>query len=142
MSVVSRYIALVVFSTLVSACTSSSPEFFGVSDSTTGSTIPGQTTQTALEDTTELSDKEAIKKAVLSADKSDQSLALAWANQKTGNSGTITAIEEAISNEGKRCYRFLTTLETYTGISLYDAETCEMTAGEWVMSFFQSKNAA
>lgn len=104
--------------------------------STTGSVASSQ----------EVSDQQAIKGALLAAAKNDvqtdESLALAWSNKETGNSGTITAIEKQISGEGATCYRFLTTLETYTGISLYDAQTCELATGQWVMSFFRSKQAA
>ena len=110
---------------------------------TVGSTEVKSPTVTAFQQplsTETLSDQIAIIKAVVAAGLSSNGFRTAWANEETGNSGTITAIEEAVK-EGRRCYRFLTTLESFTGISLYDAETCEMTAGQWVMSFFKSKQA-
>jgi len=94
----------------------------------------------------EASDKQAIKTALLAnaseAQGPNSTLALAWANDETGNSGTITAIEKQINPQGTTCYSFITTLENLTGISLYDAETCELAKGQWVMSLFRSKQAA
>jgi hypothetical protein len=90
-------------------------------------------------------DREAITSAletIESGNGPDQSLALAWSSVETGNSGTITAIEKATTAEGRKCYRFLSTLESFTGISLYDGEACELTAGQLVLSFFKSKNPA
>ncbi|MEN0086831.1 MAG: RT0821/Lpp0805 family surface protein [Pseudomonadota bacterium] len=90
-----------------------------------------------------LSDSAVIASAIGGAKRDTKggphTMMLSWANEETGNSGTITAIEQAISADGGRCYSFLTTLESYTGISLYDGKACELTAGQWVLSWFKPK---
>ncbi|MEM1366159.1 MAG: RT0821/Lpp0805 family surface protein [Pseudomonadota bacterium] len=73
-------------------------------------------------------------------DNGESPMVLSWANEQTGNSGTITAIEQAITDGDKRCFSFLSTLENYTGISLYDGKACELSAGQWVLSWFRPKS--
>lgn len=82
-------------------------------------------------------DAEKIKVAVVGADKpSDESHLLAWNNPETGNSGTITAIDQFIGTSGQSCKKFRTTVDSFMGIALYNGETCELKKGFWVLSWF------
>jgi surface antigen len=64
------------------------------------------------------------------------SLALAWSNPDTGNRGTIMAIDRFADNNGQNCKRFRTTVDNYTGISVYDGEACQTDQGAWILSRF------
>jgi len=59
---------------------------------------------------------------------------LAWNNPATGNSGAITAIEKIVGADGRSCKSFETTVDTFSGISVYDGKTCELELGKWTMS--------
>ena len=88
-------------------------------------------------------DAEAIKLIVAEAQKQPEpSNLLAWNNPETGNSGTITAIDDYIGTHGQSCKKFRTTVDSFMGISLYNGETCELKKGFWVLSWFiRDKNA-
>lgn len=80
-------------------------------------------------------DAETIRRTVAGAEfASGESHLLAWSNPDTGSSGTITAIENTISGDGRPCRKFSTTLDSFMGISLYDGETCELREGLWILS--------
>ncbi len=82
-------------------------------------------------------DAEAIKLTVADADmETSQSNLLAWSNPETGSSGTITAIDQFVGNEGQSCKKFRTTVDSFMGIALYEGETCELKKGFWVFSWF------
>ena len=82
-------------------------------------------------------DAEAIKLAVADAQgAAPESNLLAWSNPETGNSGTITAIDNYIGTHGQSCKKFRTTVDSFMGISLYNGETCELKKGFWVLSWF------
>ncbi|MEO0635755.1 MAG: RT0821/Lpp0805 family surface protein [Pseudomonadota bacterium] len=104
------------------------------------------TTASIADEQTATSDKAVIASTIGGAKTQGKTsgdlMVLSWANEETGNSGTITAIEQAVTDDGERCFSFLTTLENYTGISLYDGKACEMSAGQWVLSLFKPKSAA
>jgi surface antigen len=61
---------------------------------------------------------------------------LAWSNPDTGNHGTIMAINKFVGNEGQSCKKFQTTVDSFTGISIYNGEACELRHGTWVLSRF------
>lgn len=82
-------------------------------------------------------DAETIKLAVADAQEATpESNLLAWSNPETGNSGTITAIDNYIGTDGQSCKKFRTTVDSFMGISLYNGETCELKKGFWVLSWF------
>ena len=80
-------------------------------------------------------DTAAIKLTVADAGEEGSNL-LAWNNPETGNSGTITAIDQYIGTDGQSCKKFRTTVDSFMGISLYEGETCELKKGFWVLSWF------
>lgn len=86
-------------------------------------------------------DAERIKNAVLqigpNGENTDGSSSLmAWSNPETGNTGTITAIDNYIGIHGQSCKKFRTTVDSFMGIALYNGETCELRKGFWVLSWF------
>ena len=85
-------------------------------------------------------DAELIKSVVAGTDDLEQSNALAWSNPDTGNRGTIVAINRFVGDEGNKCKKFETTVDSFMGISLYDGETCELKpGGAWVLSRLRRK---
>ncbi|MEO0496442.1 MAG: RT0821/Lpp0805 family surface protein [Pseudomonadota bacterium] len=131
---------------LVAAC-SRSTDIAELAPATTidpSTTASVQSAENTESEAAAASDKQAIASAIrdVKAGKpgAGDSMVLAWRNEETGNSGTITAIEKAMSDTGERCFSFLTTLESYTGISLYDGTACELSAGQWVLSWFKPKS--
>ena len=83
-------------------------------------------------------DAELIKSVVA---ESENSNTLAWQNPDTGNTGTITAINNFVGDEGQQCKKFQTTVTSFMGISLYNGETCELRKGFWVLSWFLKQEA-
>jgi surface antigen len=82
-------------------------------------------------------DTDIIKTVVAGAEEAKPpSNMLAWSNPDTGNHGTIMAINKFIGNEGQNCKNFQTTVDSFTGISIYNGETCELRKGTWVLSRF------
>lgn len=86
-------------------------------------------------------DAEQIKNAVVqinpnSAKSGNSSNLMAWSNPETGNTGTITAIDDYIGTHGQSCKKFRTTVDSFMGIALYNGETCELRKGFWVLSWF------
>lgn len=134
------HLALVATLVLVAACGRSTD----IAELAPTTAIDPSTTASVENTAIVASDKQIIASAIrdvkTGAETSGDTMVLAWSNDKTGNSGTITAIEKAISDDGERCFSFLTTLENYTGISLYDGKACELSAGQWVLSWFKPKS--
>lgn len=81
-------------------------------------------------------DAEVIKNAVASADTAIEP-ELAWSNPDTGSRGTIKAIDKFVGSHGQKCKKFQTTVDSFTGISLYNGETCEARKDSWVLSWFR-----
>ena len=67
---------------------------------------------------------------------------LAWSNPSTGSSGTIMAIDAFLGKHGQSCKGFKTSVSSFMGIALYDGEACQISPGEWVLSFFRSSDGA
>ncbi|MEM7303718.1 MAG: RT0821/Lpp0805 family surface protein [Pseudomonadota bacterium] len=85
-------------------------------------------------------DAEIIKKTVVAAKKKDRDLALAWTNPDTGSSGTIVAIDNFLGKHGQKCRGFKTTVATFMGIAFFDGEACQISPGEWVLSWFRPQD--
>ncbi|MEM8749332.1 MAG: RT0821/Lpp0805 family surface protein [Pseudomonadota bacterium] len=83
-------------------------------------------------------DAEVIKSTVASIDDASRTEPLAWSNPETGSSGAIVAIDQFMGKHGQRCKGFKTTLSSFMGISYYDGEACQISPGEWVLSWFKS----
>lgn len=131
---------------LLTGCTLSSP-FKGLKSEP--EIITGSVTAPVKDEGIDPTDAEAIKLAVAAAEAGmpvdgvtepataeSGSHLLAWSNPETGNSGTITAIEEFAGSHGQSCRKFQTTVDSFMGISLYKGETCELKKGAWVLSWF------
>ncbi len=67
---------------------------------------------------------------------------LDWRNPETGNRGTVSAINEFIADDQRKCRKFKTTLDSFTGISLYNGESCELHDGLWVLTGLSRQNPA
>lgn len=80
-------------------------------------------------------DVEVIKNTVATADFA-MAPELAWSNPDTGSRGTIKAIDKFVGSHGQKCKKFQTTVDSFTGISLYNGETCEARQDSWVLSWF------
>ena len=80
-------------------------------------------------------DVEVIKNTVATADFA-MAPELAWSNPDTGSRGTIKAIDKFVGSHGQKCKKFQTTVDSFTGISLYNGETCEARKDSWVLSWF------
>lgn len=83
-------------------------------------------------------DAEVIKTAVSEAQLEPVVKPLAWTNPDTGSSGTIVAIDKFMGKHGQKCRGFKTSVASFMGISFYNGEACEISAGEWVLSWFKS----
>ncbi|MCB1385907.1 MAG: hypothetical protein KDJ80_08185 [Nitratireductor sp.] len=85
------------------------------------------------------SDTDAIRTAVAGAmaAEGDAGYLLSWDNPETGNSGTISAINEFAGSQGLACREFSTTLDNYAGVTLYRGEACESRKGSWILSWLR-----
>ena len=84
----------------------------------------------------QISDEATIRNAVSSANLGVLGpKPLAWANQDTGSSGTVSEIAEDKEN-GQLCRRFKTSRESFEGIALFAGKACLADSGEWAMSSF------
>ncbi len=102
-----------------------------------GGLTTGSIPQSVVVEDVDPGDAEQIKLAVADAETAASgSNLLAWSNPETGNSGTITAIDQYIGKSGQSCRKFRTTVDSFMGISLYEGETCELKKGFWVLSWF------
>ena len=65
---------------------------------------------------------------------------LAWSNPQTGSTGTIVAIDKFMGKHGQQCRGFKTSVDTFMGIAFYNGEACQISPGEWVLSWFKSSD--
>ena len=84
----------------------------------------------------EPTDAELIKTTV--AEASASATPLAWRNPETGSSGAIVAIDNFQGKHGQKCRGFKTSVANFMGISYYNGETCQVSAGQWVLSWFKA----
>lgn len=82
-------------------------------------------------------DADIIKSVVTTAAVPESINALAWQNPETGSSGTITAIDNFMGKHGQKCRGFKTSVDTFMGISFYNGEACQISPGQWVLSWFK-----
>ncbi|APG90269.1 RT0821/Lpp0805 family surface protein [Sinorhizobium americanum] len=82
-----------------------------------------------------LSDAVAVRNAVSSADITESSNAIPWANASSGSAGVISSIEEDRAS-GVLCRRFTTTRHSFEGIAKFDGRTCQLDNGEWYLTSF------
>ena len=82
-------------------------------------------------------DAAVIKQTVASANIGSKVKPLAWQNPETGSSGTIVAIDKFMGQHGQKCRGFKTSVDTFMGIAFYDGEACQISPGEWVLSWFK-----
>jgi len=82
-------------------------------------------------------DAEVIKAAVSEARVGSKVKPLAWRNPETGSSGTIVAIDNFMGKHGQNCRGFKTSVDTFMGIAFYNGEACQISPGEWVLSWFK-----
>ena len=82
-------------------------------------------------------DAEVIKNAVAYAPVEKRSFPLEWKNPETGSSGSITTIDKFMGKHGQSCRGFKTSVASFMGIALYNGEACQITPGEWVLSWFK-----
>ena len=85
----------------------------------------------------EETDAELIKSTVANASHVSASKPLAWSNPKTGASGAIVAIDKFMGKHGQNCRGFKTSVDNFMGIAFYNGEACQISAGEWVLSWFK-----
>ncbi|MFD0915954.1 RT0821/Lpp0805 family surface protein [Pseudahrensia aquimaris] len=84
----------------------------------------------------EQSDADLIKATIAKASVGpDQTIN--WKNTETGSSGTVVSIKDFKGNHGQACREFKTTVDTFTGISYYNGETCKVSDDQWVLSWFK-----
>lgn len=84
----------------------------------------------------EETDAELIKSTVIAANQ--EATPLAWRNPETGSSGAIVAIDNFQGKHGQKCRGFKTSVANFMGISYYNGETCQISAGQWVLSWFKA----
>ena len=82
-------------------------------------------------------DAAVIKQTVAAAAVGNKVKPLAWQNPETGSSGTIVAIDKFMGKHGQHCRGFKTSVDTFMGIAFYDGEACQISPGEWVLSWFK-----
>lgn len=85
-------------------------------------------------------DAEVIKSAVAKAPIEERIKPLAWSNPQTGSTGTIVAIDKFMGKHGQQCRGFKTSVDTFMGIAFYNGEACQISPGEWVLSWFKSSD--
>lgn len=99
--------------------------------------ITSSIAEPAKADGIDTTDTDIIKTVVAGAEEAKPpSNLLAWSNPGTGNHGTIMAIDRFVGDQGENCKKFQTTVDSFTGISIYNGETCELRKGTWVLSRF------
>ena len=100
------------------------------------SLVTNSVSQTPTASAEQVSDEATIRNAVSSANLGVLGPSpLAWANQDTGSSGTVSDIAEA-KEDGQLCRKFKTSRESFEGISLFSGKACLADSGEWSMSSF------
>lgn len=67
---------------------------------------------------------------------------LAWKNEASGNSGTISKIVPVKAVNGAPCRDFETTLVTIDGVRLYRGRACQGYAGPWDLVRFEPSDVA
>ncbi len=82
-------------------------------------------------DGVDLSDWEAVQRAVSGTPADEYNRAIPWSNPKTGSEGTIDASKAAAGKAGRLCRSLATTINGYNGVRLYRGEACQTPSGTW-----------
>lgn len=131
--------ALLVFSTLViSGCAINGNTLPQIADD--NSIVTESVTKGATPAGIAKGDAEVIKSAVAEAPIEERIKPLAWSNPQTGSTGTIVAIDKFMGKHGQQCRGFKTSVDTFMGIAFYNGEACQISPGEWVLSWFKSSD--
>ncbi len=99
--------------------------------------VTNSVVENAKTDGIEETDAELIKSTVVSAGGVSPTQPLAWSNPHTGASGAIVAIDQFLGKHGQNCRGFKTSVDNFMGIAFYNGEACQISAGEWVLSWFK-----
>jgi surface antigen len=86
------------------------------------------------------SDGDVIRSTIATA--KPDAAALAWKNEASGNSGTISKVNPARAANGAPCRDFETTLVTIDGVRLYRGRACQGYTGPWDLLQFAPVDAA
>ncbi|MEL6504072.1 MAG: RT0821/Lpp0805 family surface protein [Pseudomonadota bacterium] len=101
------------------------------------SSVVAKTKVDGIDDT----DAKVITNTVTAASIASEVKPLAWANPETGSSGAIVAIDNFMGKHGQKCRGFKTTVKNFMGIAFYNGEACQISASEWVLSWFKSADS-
>ena len=76
-------------------------------------------------------DADAVRRALEVASARGVEAPVAWKNETTGNSGTVTASTAARAGNGAPCRDFETTLVSISGVDLHSGRICQGYTGAW-----------
>ncbi|NLH80157.1 MAG: hypothetical protein GX458_04830 [Phyllobacteriaceae bacterium] len=76
-------------------------------------------------------DADAVRRALEVASARGVDAPVAWKNEATGNSGTVTASTAARAGNGAPCRDFETTLVSISGVDLHSGRICQGYTGAW-----------
>lgn len=116
---------------LSSFMSGSTPEAQPVAPEVTGSI--GRREAAAQPDT----DADAVRRAIEVAAARGVDAPVAWKNDTTGNSGTVTASRATRAPNGAPCRDFETTVSTVGGVDLHGGRICQGFAGTWEVLRFE-----
>lgn len=83
------------------------------------------------------SDADVVRQTIESAGITGREAPIAWKNETTGNSGTITHVAASRAMNGALCRDFETTLVTVEGVNLHTGRACQGYDGPWDMVRFE-----
>ncbi|MER2604604.1 MAG: RT0821/Lpp0805 family surface protein [Siculibacillus sp.] len=81
-------------------------------------------------------DGETVRRAIEAASATGREAPLAWKNETTGNSGTITHVTGTRAANGAPCRDFETTLVKVSGVDLHGGRVCQGFSGAWELVRF------
>lgn len=118
----------------LSSLMSSSPsETAAPPSDVTGSVGPAQPASTLPPD----GDGDAVRRAIEVAAARGVDAPVAWKNDATGHSGTVTASTAVRAGNGAPCRDFETTLVTVEGVDLHGGRICQGYSGTWEVLRFE-----
>lgn len=82
-------------------------------------------------------DGDAVRRAIEVAAARGVDAPVAWKNDATGNSGTVTASTALRASNGAPCRDFETTVVTVSGVDLHGGRICQGYSGTWEVLRFE-----